>query len=72
MPDAQPAPYDVSVEVPVDESQIYAVEDTYAPPPLGSDLLLLAGCLAIGVALPLGLRQLQLRRVSTSASTPPG
>ena len=51
----------------------YAPPDgAYVPPPVGPDLLLLAGSLAAGVGLPLALRRIQLRRVSTSASTPPG
>lgn len=41
----------------------------YVPPPLLPDLLLLGGCLLVGVALPVVLHS---RRSSTSASTPPG
>ena len=47
----------------------YAPVEEYVPPPVGPDLLLLAGCLLVGVVLPLGLQRL---RVRTSASTPPG
>lgn len=41
----------------------------YVPPPVLPDLLLLTGCLLVGVGLPVGLQRL---RVRTSASTPPG
>lgn len=48
------------------------VADVYRPPPLTPDLLLLAGCLVVGVGPPLGLGAVQRLRVRTSASTPPG
>ena len=51
---------------------VASVQDWYGVPPIGPDLLVLAGSLAVGVALPVTLRWIQLRRVSTSASTPPG
>ena len=64
--------YHVSTPVLADAVVEPDTVDLYTPPPLARDLLLLVGCLAVGVALPLALRALQLRRVSTSASTPPG
>ena len=57
---------------PVGEPEEVAQVPAYVPPPLGPDLLVLAGALAVGFAPPVTLRALQLRRVSTSASTPPG
>jgi hypothetical protein len=67
-------PQQVSPEAalePAPQEGLPAREEAYVPPPVGPDLLLLAGCLAVGAALPIGLRRV-VRATAGTRSGPRG